>query len=187
MINEENFKILSVPNAGIVLISSLFPPLFKKLGMLDRSGNSFKDIDSKNGIINIDKSYQRIKAKDTIGPPKTENSFRKVDIPQFLCDQLEEYLKKHYILNEDDRIFKEYYVIIRDRLKKAQKRANLNEEFTLHSFRYSHVSLLIDLGYSPTIVADRIGDTVDTVLKTYSHLYAESKESLSEKLNNLYK
>ena len=145
------------------------------------------DIDSKNGIINIDKSYQRIKAKDTIGPPKTENSFRKVDIPQFLCDQLEEYLKKHYILNEDDRIFKEYYVIIRDRLKKAQKRANLNEEFTLHSFRHSHVSLLIDLGYSPTIVADRIGDTVDTVLKTYSHLYAESKESLSEKLNNLYK
>ena len=71
--------------------------------------------------------------------------------------------------------------------KKAQKRANLNEEFTLHSFRHSHVSLLIDLGYSPTIVADRIGDTVDTVLKTYSHLYAESKESLSEKLNNLYK
>ena len=80
-----------------------------------------KDIDLKNRIINIDKSYQRIKAKDTIGPPKTENSFRKVDIPQFLCDQLEEYLKKHYILNEDDRIFKEYYVIIRDRLKKAQK------------------------------------------------------------------
>ena len=146
-----------------------------------------KDIDLKNRIINIDKSYQRIKAKDTIGPPKTENSFRKVDIPQFLCNQLEEYLKKHYILNEDDRIFKEYYVIIRDRLKKAQKRANLNEEFTLHSFRHSHVSLLIDLGYSPTIVADRIGDTVDTVLKTYSHLYAESKESLSEKLNNLYK
>ena len=52
---------------------------------------------------------------------------------------------------------------------------------------HNHVSLLIDLGYSPTIVADRIGDTVDTVLKTYSHLYAESKESLSEKLNNLYK
>ena len=52
---------------------------------------------------------------------------------------------------------------------------------------HNHVSLLIDLGYSPTIVADRIGGTVDTVLKTYSHLCAESKESLSEKLNNLYK
>ena len=52
---------------------------------------------------------------------------------------------------------------------------------------HNHVSLLIDLGYSPTIVADRIDGTVDTVLKTYSHLCAESKESLSEKLNNLYK
>ena len=52
---------------------------------------------------------------------------------------------------------------------------------------HNHVSLLIDLSYSPTIVADRIGGTVGTVLKTYSHLYAESKESLSEKLNNLYK
>ena len=52
---------------------------------------------------------------------------------------------------------------------------------------HNHVSLLIDLGYSPTIVADRIGDTGDTVLKTYSHLYIENKEALSEKLNSLYK
>ena len=127
-----------------------------------------------------------LKQKTLLVLLKPKTVFEKL-IYHNLCDQLEEYLKKHYILNEDDRIFKEYYVIIRDRLKKAQKRANLNEEFTLHSFRHSHVSLLIDLGYSPTIVADRIGDTVDTVLKTYSHLYAESKESLSEKLNNLYK
>ena len=69
MINEENFKILSVPNAGIVLISSLFPPLFEKLGMLDRSGNSFKDIDSKIHAIFViqylvNKKYRNISAND---------------------------------------------------------------------------------------------------------------------------
>lgn len=69
MINEENFKILSVPNAGIVLISSLFPPLFEKLGLLDRSGNSFKDFDSKIHAIFViqylvNKKYRNISADD---------------------------------------------------------------------------------------------------------------------------
>jgi hypothetical protein len=36
-----------ISNAGIVLLSSYFPMLFKKLGLLNKSGNDFKDIESK--------------------------------------------------------------------------------------------------------------------------------------------
>lgn len=145
------------------------------------------DIDLDNLTINIDKSYQRINAKDITTSPKTSNSYRKVSIPRFLGDLLQKYINQLYNKKPTDPLFTHHYVKIRGRLIKAQNKAKLNNKFTLHSFRHSHVSLLIDLGYSPTVVADRIGDTVDTVLKTYSHLYASSKETVPEKLNEIYK
>ena len=43
-----------------------------------------KDINSDKGIININKSYQRIAKENVITPPKTPNSIRKVEIPLFL-------------------------------------------------------------------------------------------------------
>lgn len=66
-----------------------------------------------------------------------------------------------------------------------QRNSGLSQEFTIHCFRHSHVSLLIDLDYSPVLVADRIGDNVETVLKVYSHLYPTSKSELVKKLDNL--
>ena len=143
------------------------------------------DIDFNKRIINIDKSYQRINATDVVTSPKTPNNYRKVAIPEFLEDLLQQYIKHQYLKNPSTPFFTHHYVKARGRLIKAQNKAELNRKFTIHSFRHSHVSLLIDLGYSPTVVADRIGDTVDTVLKTYSHLYASSKETISKKLNDV--
>lgn len=68
-----------------------------------------------------------------------------------------------------------------------QRNSGLSQEFTIHCFSHSHVSLLIDLDYSPVLVADRIGDNVETVLKVYSHLYPTSKSELVKKLDNLTK
>ena len=70
-----------------------------------------------------------------------------------------------YKPKDDDYIFMNHYTKARGRLKYAQSRANLNPEFTLHSFRHSHVSMLIELGYSALMIAERIGDTVETTLK----------------------
>lgn len=78
-----------------------------------------------------------------------------------------------------------HYTKARGRLKYAQSRANLNSEFTLHSFRHSHVSMLIELGYSELMKAERIGDTVETTLKTYSHLYPDKQIHLINKLDEL--
>ena len=45
----------------------------------------------------------------------------------------------------------------------------------IHGLRHSFVSMLIHLGASIYVIADLIGDTVEQVLKTYGHLYAEDK------------
>lgn len=47
MNNDEASNKNIVPNAGIVLISSFFPVLFERLGLLNKSKSDFKDIESK--------------------------------------------------------------------------------------------------------------------------------------------
>ena len=57
----------------------------------------------------------------------------------------------------------------------------------IHDLRHSHVSLLIDMGFTPILIAERIGDTVQMVNNTYGHLYPNRHEEVAEKLNNLIK
>lgn len=44
---------------------------------------TFGDVDLDGKVITINKSYQRLKGKDVITPPKTPKSNRRVNIPQF--------------------------------------------------------------------------------------------------------
>lgn len=142
------------------------------------------DIDLKNGIIDINKSYQRIKTKDVITDPKTPKSIRKIQIPKFLVTVLNDYISTLYGVTDDTYIFIHHYVKLRGRLKNAQKKANL-PEIRIHDFRHSHASLLIELGYSPLLIAERLGDNVDTTLRVYSHLYPNKQSELVSKLDSI--
>ena len=143
-----------------------------------------KDIDLINGIIDINKSYQRIAKEDLITTTKTPKSVRKIEIPIHLVNILKTYIDSIYGVNDDTYIFMPYYVRTRGRLKIAQDKANLHE-IRIHDFRHSHASLLIELGYSPLLVADRLGDNVETTLKVYSHLYPNKQSELVKKLDSL--
>lgn len=144
-----------------------------------------KDIDLDKGIININKSYQRIAKEDVITSPKTPNSVRKVEIPLFLIKIIKNYFNTCFELKDNDYVFMHHYVKLRGRLKIAQKNSGLTQDFTIHCFRHSHVSLLIELGYSVLMIANRIGDTVETTLKTYSHLYPDKQIQFVNKLDEM--
>lgn len=119
-----------------------------------------------------------------ITDPKTPKSNRKIEIPVFLATILKEYIDSLYNVNDSTYIFMHHYVKLRGRLKMAQKKANLHE-IRVHDFRHSHASLLIELRYSPLLIADRLGDNVDTTLKVYSHLYPNKQSELVKKLDTL--
>ena len=58
----------------------------------------------------------------------------------------------------------------------------------IHDIRHSHASLLVEMGFSPLEIADRLGhEKVETTLNTYSHLYPNKQMKLAQKLNNVYK
>ena len=55
-----------------------------------------EDIDLESMTISVSKTYQRIGKEDIITPPKTPKSNRVVALPQFLCDELQQYLATIY-------------------------------------------------------------------------------------------
>ena len=56
-------------------------------------------------LLHINKTYNRIKKRDVIDTPKTENSVRTINITNFLKEEVQEYAKKHYGFPEDQRLF----------------------------------------------------------------------------------
>lgn len=63
------------------------------------------DIDIPKNVIHITKSYQRFKGKDVITDLKTPKSKRDVVIPDFLCDELQDYMSRLYGITKKDRLF----------------------------------------------------------------------------------
>ena len=55
--------------------------------------------------VRINKTYQRIHGQDLITSPKTRKSVRTVEMPDFLCDEMQDYIKSLYKVQKNDRIF----------------------------------------------------------------------------------
>ena len=53
--------------------------------------------------------------------------------------------------------------------------------------RHSHVAHLIELGFSPVEIDDRLGHESMSVTMTYSHLYPSKQRKMADKLNQDYK
>lgn len=146
-----------------------------------------KDIVLENRIINVDKSYQKIKKKDVITAPKTPGSIRKVTIPDTLCIELKEYMAGFYDLSDTDRIFIFSKQMLNKEITKVCNEMDL-KRITVHDIRHSHVSLLIELGFPPLLIAERVGhDKVETTLNTYGHLYPNKHSEVADKLETLIK
>lgn len=57
----------------------------------------------------------------------------------------------------------------------------------LHDFRHSHVSILYAAGVPTKAIAERIGDTEETVLKVYKHLMQSTVDQMNKTIENLHK
>ena len=53
----------------------------------------------------------------------------------------------------------------------------------LDFLRHSHASLLVEMGFTPLAIAERLGhEKIETTLNTYSHLYPNKQGELADKL-----
>ena len=143
------------------------------------------DFDFEKQTLTIDKSYQRIAKEDYITAPKTEKGMRVITIQKSLCLEVANYLSTQPQLSQTDRIFP----FTRFRFERALNRlckASGVKRIRLHDIRHSHASLLVELGYQPKLIADRLGhEKIQTTLDTYSHLYPNKQREVAERLQLL--
>lgn len=64
---------------------------------------AMEDIDLVNKQIHITKTYYRANKKDIITEPKTDNSVRTIEIPDFLTKEIEDYWQRLYQYPKDER------------------------------------------------------------------------------------
>ena len=146
----------------------------------------YTDIDFKAKKLVINKSYQRIDTNDVITAPKTPKSIREVSLPAFLLEELETYTKKLYGLRKHDRIFPYTKHFFEKEMNRGTKDGEV-KKIRLHDLRHSHASLLIELGFTPLAIADRLGhEKVETTLNTYSHLFPHKRDEVAEKLQKCF-
>ena len=144
-----------------------------------------KDFDTTEKLIRISTTYHRYDGQDVLTTPKTSNSVRKVALPDFLVDEIKGVIAKIYEPEPDDRIFQ---TVTASRLSTAMKKGAVAADIPLiriHDLRHSHVSLLIDMGFPPLLIAERIGDTVEMVNRVYGHLYPNRHSEVAEKLEKM--
>ena len=146
-----------------------------------------KDVDLEKRTIAITKSYQRLGKKDVITPPKTSKSKRVITIPEFLAADIKDYMDSLYDLQEDDRLFPITKYYLEHEMQRGIKESGV-KRIRVHDLRHSHASMLIELGFSPLEIANRLGhEKVETTLNTNSHLYPNKQTKLAERLDREYK
>ena len=146
-----------------------------------------KDVDLEKRTISITKSYQRLGKKDVITPPKTPKSKRVITIPEFLAADIKDYMDSLYDLQENDRLFLITKYYLEHEMQRGIKESGV-KRIRVHDLRHSHASMLIELGFSPLEIANRLGhEKVETTLNTYAHLYPNKQTKLAERLDSEYR
>lgn len=143
------------------------------------------DIDFDNKLISINRTYQRIGGKDVFTSPKTRKSKRKIPIPDFLCQELSDYIQSRYMLDADERLFPVTKSYLSHEMIRGCKNTGV-KKIRIHDIRHSHASLLINQGCDALVLADRLGhEKVSTTLNTYSHLFPHKQQELVNNLEQL--
>ena len=154
---------------------------------------TLEDIDFERMEIRINKTYQRIARQDIVMTPKTPKSNRVISMSPALGECLRRYLER---LEGSDgpevpadrraaggRIFPYSRYYLYRQLKKGCTAAGV-KTIRVHDLRHSHASLLVEMGYSPLLIAERLGhDHVQTTMDTYSHLYPNKQRDVANRLD----
>lgn len=143
------------------------------------------DVDLESAVIRINKSYQRLNGQDVVTTPKTPKSNRTVTIPTVLVNCLRDYMGQCYELQPDDRLFPYTKHFLNHEMERGCRISGV-KKIRVHDTRHSHASLLVEMGFSPLLIAERLGhERVQTTMETYSHLYPNKQAEVARQLDGI--
>ena len=127
------------------------------------------------------------KGEVIIGPPKTKMSYRTITIPRFLSEEIRYYIEEVLKIDDHTRIF--------EGMSKSYLHHEMDRgcaisgvrRIRIHDLRHTHVSVLIDMGFSAVAIANRVGHESTDITYRYAHLFPNSQESMAIALNDVRK
>lgn len=135
--------------------------------------------------IRINKTYTKMAGEELFLTSNTSKGNRTLSIPDFLYDEIQEYVKSIYGIQNTDRIFYFTRSALDKEIKRAAAAAGL-EPIRVHDLRHSHASMLIDMGFDIMEISRRLGhESIKTTIDTYGHLYPEKDMKLAGALKEL--
>ena len=142
------------------------------------------DFDFENQTLSITKTYQVIKGEQIVGPPKTPQSVRTVTMNEKLCEEMKDYFEMVYDPDSSSRAFPISRKGLASALARGAKRADV-KRIRIHDLRHSHISLLINLGFSAVDIAKRVGHSSFTITLRYAHMFPSVEKDMAKKLNEI--
>lgn len=142
-------------------------------------GLTWNDVDLDNMTISINKQWVIIGSNTNrgFGQLKTKNSKRILPIPMALVSLLQEY-RQH---STHDRVIS----INSPSILHRHIRLHINNH-SPHDFRHTYATKLLANGVDIKTVASLLGDTVDTVIKTYIHYSDEMRENARTEIQRIF-
>lgn len=147
------------------------------------SSNSNYRIEFKNGS-----SIECLKTdelKTTRGKSFGKNCWCDPDV--FLLDnkvleEIEDYISSLYGIKPTDRVFPITKSYLHHEMTRGSKEQNI-QRIRIHDLRHSHVSLLIEMGFSAVAIADRVGHESIDITYRYAHLFPSKQIEIENKLS----
>ncbi len=145
---------------------------------------TMEDFDLDKKTLRINKSYQRLDMEDVITDPKTIRSNRIIALPDFLCEEMEDYFVSLGNSNKKARIFPASKGKLHHLMDRYSKVAGV-KRIRIHDLRHSCVAMLINQGVSSYVIANRLGHENIHITERYAHLFPSMQIEMAKKLDEV--
>lgn len=188
------FLTLAKDDARPVLYTAWHTLAYTGLRRGELLGLEWSDVDFKNKTISVSKTLVTINGKLSTQSPKTKRSARTISLDdstvQILKDWKLEQKKLFFkygvksknivITNTKGGYFD--FAHFRDELRYFLGKHKL-KQFSVHSLRHTHASLLFEAGIEPKTISDRLGHSnIQTTLDMYTHLNDKQRSDVADRL-----
>ena len=99
---------------------------------------------------------------------------------------MHDYITLLYKVDDGDRIFPITKSYLQKEMERGSRAAGV-KKIRIHDLRHSHISLLIDMGFSAVAIADRVGHESIEITYRYAHLFPSKQTEMADKLDMIGK
>ena len=182
-LDEFNQFLTAVENPIIQLMFKVL--FFTGIRIGELTALRLKNFNYEKSHLNITHTARYENGDYIFNKPKTTSSERLVTLPNFLNEELNEYIDNYNITNLSEQLFETCRNKMGYYIRTYAKNAGV-KRIRIHDLRHSHASLLINEGVQPNIVQQRLGhENIETTLRTYSHMYPNKQYELASFINTM--